>query len=225
MSLRPPKLTFLDTKPELGDIHSFYFSHDSKFSWKPGQFVTIILPKVKGMKASRRAFSISSAPQEDNVRITTHVPENSPSEFKQALVNLQAGDQVTVHGPHGKFTLNRGATPALLVAGGIGVTPCRSMLLGSDGGGSSKPVTLAYLARDSEFVFVPELKKAGEEDQNDVRFLTSHAELKVILDENAGSDIDYYVSGPPQMVREVAEQLGTLGAPRKRIHRDSFTGY
>ena len=81
------------------------------------------------------------------------------------------------------------------------------------------------MQRDSQLVFVPELKEAGQDEKNQVTFLTGDAELKSILDENVDSEMDYYVSGPPSMVRETAEQLGDLGVPRKRVHCDSFTGY
>lgn len=225
MGLKPPKLTFLKTTPELEDIHSFYFSYDDGFSWKPGQFVTVILPGIKGFKANKHAFSISSAPSEGHVRITTHIPANEPSQYKQALQSLQPGDQVTVHGPHGKFTLDRSQSSALLIAGGIGVTPCRSMLLESTGDKDQKPLTLVYIQRESQFVFVSELETAAQDENTEVLFVNDDADLPGILDKHAGADTDCYVSGPPKMVSAVADQLAEKGVNKKRLHRDSFTGY
>ena len=73
-----------------------------------------------------RPFTLASAPAEKVVKITTRI-SNDPSEFKKALLELKQGMKISMSGPVGSFYL-KDNSPTLLIAGGIGITPFRSIV-------------------------------------------------------------------------------------------------
>src|SRR5437763_835279 len=88
------------------------------FAFETSQAVRLILPR--GM----RPLSIASGPTRPHLDLAVR---RSESEFKQDFFALKPGDPVRLVGPRGSFLLDR-ARPAVMIAGGIGITPFRSML-------------------------------------------------------------------------------------------------
>lgn len=99
------------------------------FSFAAGQFVeaALIDPPETDAEGNSRAFSLASAPYEEELVLATRVRDTA---FKRVLKNLSVGQELDIDGPFGSFTLHRdGSRPAVFLAGGIGITPFRSMLL------------------------------------------------------------------------------------------------
>ncbi len=80
----------------------------------------------KKIKNGTKPFTLASAPTEKVVKITTRI-SNDPSEFKKALLELKQGMTISMSGPVGSFYL-KDNSPTLLIAGGIGITPFRSII-------------------------------------------------------------------------------------------------
>jgi ferredoxin-NADP reductase len=75
---------------------------------------------------NRRTFSIASAPDDDTLMVATRMRD---SVFKRRLASMPLGTEVKIDGPFGNFILhNNPEKTAVLLAGGIGVTPFRSMV-------------------------------------------------------------------------------------------------
>src|SRR5262249_54079706 len=84
-------------------------------------------PPERDAKGNTRTFSIASAPEEADVMITTRMRDSA---FKSCLKTMKFGATVTMEGPFGDLVLPGDANrPAVLLAGGIGVTPFRSVVL------------------------------------------------------------------------------------------------
>jgi ferredoxin-NADP reductase len=99
-------------------------SFNAPFVYKPGQSIQILIPG----DAKKRYYSISSSPTEKN-RLAITIKAASDHALTPLLAKLKAGDPVQIHGPLGSF----GLPPVLsglfcFIAGGSGITPCRSMI-------------------------------------------------------------------------------------------------
>lgn len=215
------KLALIRSYDEVDNIRTFVFETAGAVR-KPGQYQTYELAHVEGDdKAKKRFFTIASAPSEGEIHISTRV---SGSPFKQALNALKPGDSIEAHDIEGDFTWEDN-TPVVLVAGGIGVTPYRSMLLERAVQGKSLNARLLYFGRDENFAFRSEFD----------HLIEAHPELTVdyIVGERISADsivahapetnnLTTYLSGPEAMVDTVGEELIGRGVALKQ---DWFPGY
>src|SRR5512137_2804561 len=117
------------------------------FAFQPGQFVRVGLsdPPYPDPKGNVRSFSIASAPADPFVLIATRM---TGSAFKRSLADAPIGTPVSVSGPAGSFVLDRNSdAPVALFAGGIGVTPFRSMFKHAQEQSTARRFTLIYANR------------------------------------------------------------------------------
>ena len=105
------------------DLLSAWFTRPAGFDFRAGQWVSLALETPTGEQ--RRTFSLSSAPGDDGLQITTRI---SGSEFKQALAALTPGGSARIAGPGGRMVLDDGVTRVAFLAGGTGISPIRSIL-------------------------------------------------------------------------------------------------
>jgi len=215
------KLKLIRSYDEVDNIRTFVFETGGA-TWLPGQYQTYMLSEVEGNeKAKKRFFTIAAAPSEGEIHISTRVTESG---FKQALNALQAGDEIEAHDIEGDFLWQDDET-VVLVAGGIGVTPYRSMLL--ERANTARPLNahLLYYGRDENFAFRKEFEALA----------AAHPELTIdyIVGEMISADTilshapeaterTTYLSGPEPMVDAVGEDLQKRGVTLKQ---DWFPGY
>ena len=146
---------------------SFRFTKPRGWSYRAGQFVDITLldPPETDAEGNLRGFSISSAPREEVITITTRLRDTA---FKRVLQAMPLGTLVKMEGPFGDLRLHHAARPAVLLAGGIGITPFRSILVETIGGGALPyPVVLFHANRRSEdAAFADEFRSLARRDPN-----------------------------------------------------------
>ena len=107
---------------------AFHFEKPAGWTFKAGQFIDITLldPAETDTEGNTRGFSIASAPQEETLMVATRMRDTA---FKRVLKTMPLGTAAKIEGPFGNLTLHNNATrPAVLLAGGIGITPFRSIL-------------------------------------------------------------------------------------------------
>src|SRR5262245_14197354 len=146
---------------------SFYFEKPRGFTFKAGQYVSFgqIDPPERGAKGNTRTFSIASAPEEADVMITTRMRDSA---FKSCLKTMKFGATVTMEGPFGDLVLPGDANrPAVLLAGGIGVTPFRSVVVSAARAKLPHRLFLFYSnRRRDDAAFLDELEKLQEVNPN-----------------------------------------------------------
>lgn len=216
-------LKLLSSHDEVGNIRTFIFETGGA-SWQAGQYQTYVLSQAGGTEDdNQRFFTIAAAPSEGEFHISTRV---SGSKFKQALNALQPGDTIEAHGIEGDFTWEDDSDAlVVLVAGGIGVTPFRSMLLERHALGKPLSAMLVYFTRDDAIPFKSEFNA----------LIAEHPELHIAY--NVGQSITAdnifatapqvatattYLSGPEAMVDVVGEELRKRGV---NLKQDWFPGY
>lgn len=227
--LLPMLLKLLKIQKETKDALSLIFEKPVGFNFYPGQYLDVELP-VSDSRTETRIFSISSSPSEDFVMLTYKL---GLSPYKKKLQTLKAGDTVSSSHPAGTVVIDD-STPAVLLPGGVGITPHRSMIKWAVDRNLNLPITLIYSNSDSEFIFKNELEKwrktyknlhiiyvvttlEGRVDEEKIRFYSSLLfKLRNPI---------YYLAGPPRMVDTFEEILLKLGVDSTNIRTDRFDGY
>lgn len=213
-------LVFKHSKHEVGQVYSFFFEPQAPVAFTAGQSIKIALPGE--FDSLERRFSISAAPSEKLIRITTKV---HGGDFKQALSHLKPGAPVHGFAIEGTFLWRESKLPKVFIAAGIGITPYRSMLAERVAQKLPLDVTLIYGTSD-DLIFRDELDKWQQEHAEftvhyeighrlDGAFISQHCDVKNSL---------LFVSGPTQMVDDLGESLLHHGAKKENIVLDWFTG-
>lgn len=221
------ELQFVESYKESDEVTTFVFEKEKDLTWKAGQYGLFSITH-KSVKNGTRPFSVSSAPAENAVRITTRIGKQ-PSEFKKALLELTPGMKITMRGPVGPFYL-QDENPALFIADGIGITPFRSMLKQIDSApqGYGQPIHLLYMDGSREYLFKDELDEMANRTLTSLTYLDSRDELHQEISrfssqfKNSGT---YYIAGPKSMVEEVFKYLLDHQVSKKNIKKDAFFGY
>jgi ferredoxin-NADP reductase len=222
------KLSLIEQKPVQPGVITFLFMPEEPVDWEPGQYMHYVFPhKNEDDRGNERWFTISAAPFEVHLAITTRISDKEGSSFKKALLQLKPGDTVEADGPKGKFILEDANKRHVLIAGGIGITPYRAMLAQMDHDNEPINVELLYANRDDQLIFGDELNAIADKHQNfDIKPYIGDAritpdELQAYMDKNTL----FYISGPKPMVETYQHTLADIGVPEDQVKTDYFPGY
>ena len=217
----------------------------------PGQYAYLewVDPPITDEKGNGRNFSVVSIPSE--LPILSFATRLTGSAFKKCLEDLPDGSPIKVSGPFGEFSLPAclgsirslsWERPVAFVAGGIGVTPFRSMLL--DVLGKCEAISFFLFTTNhsiEDSVFREEFEMLARNHKNlffdqivsqdstplppgiEVGQLTPARLFESIGEKSKNGD--FYISGPPSMVASFKYALLGAGILKEQIHTDSFLGY
>ncbi len=208
-------------------IWSFSFATDEPLQWTAGQFILVELPHDNpDDEGTKRWFTISSAPYESIIQITTRVTDST---FKQALAALPIGGELHLaEKPDGDFVWKDTARPLVFVAGGIGITPFRSILRQRAHDGETLAATLVYGNRTEAIAFKDEFDSYITQDPAfSVTYVTGDPLTAAKLAELVPHlhDSLVYVSGPEPMVDTLGNDLQAAGLPSDQLEQDFFPNY
>lgn len=221
---------------------AFRFEKPASLTFTPGQCIelTLLNPPESDAEGNSRVFSIASAPYEDFIMVATRLRDTA---FKRVLRNLPLGTEVRVEDPFGDLKLhNDNSRAAVVLTGGIGITPFRSILLNAAKEKRPLRIFLFYANRRPEdAAFLDELQgleKAnpnhkliacmsqmehshrswqGETGVINIQMLAKY--LKGVI-----SPI-YYITGPPTMVKAMHAMLKDASVDDDNIRIEEFAGY
>ena len=213
-------------------VETFIFHPEHKISWQPGYYWKLTLPHPHtDDRGEERWFTISAAPFEGNPAITTRMDGDPQSSWKQALAKLQPGEKLEAEEPEGDFVITDLEGSYVLLAGGIGITPFRSMLTQWDHHGRMPAeVQLIYGNRSEVAPFQEDLEElAAKYDEFTITYLVEPQRLSAETIRRYVPDLDgptFYVSGPEPMVEVLEKVMQTeLGIAKERLKTDFFPGY
>ncbi len=213
------------------------------FSFAPGQFVMVSLPGLvdKNGRKIAKSFSLaSSAAETGSVELcTARFPTGALS---VPLFKKQVGDEVVITGPFGVFQLKKPVKPGtVFMAGGTGLAPLMSMLRSLYSEGFNSQLWLFYSFSEPRlFLFKEELLRYCS--SNSLKFVasTSNPGLEWPFEKGRVTDTfpkylpqlqgdgipneerQFYICGPPVMVKDTITMLEQLGFRKENIHKEQW---
>ena len=197
--------------------------HTRPIAFEPGQFVFVSIVH-RSVGREPHPFSIASSLNDPNVRIVV----KALGDYTTDLVNLEPPASARVEGPYGRFSYRRVANPdQIWIAGGIGVTPFLSMARSLDA--NAHRIDFYYCMEGSDQAyFLDELFEISDHHLN-FRVIPIR---KVSLGHMTAEDIrgvspklptkDFFMCGPPVMIKNLKTQLLEMGVPKEQIHYEDF---
>jgi ferredoxin-NADP reductase len=228
--------TLISQREVAHGTREFEFEKPEGFTYAAGQTIdiTLIDPPYTDTEGSTRTFSLSSAPHEPTLKIVTRMRESA---FKRSLGGMQPGTPVSFTGPFGSFSLHENqARPAVFIAGGIGITPFRSIVLAAQHEGLPHRTALIYSNRRPEdAAFLDELAEvpsltliptmtsdAAEGWEGERGHITPELIRKAVPPD---TNPIYYIAGPLMMVTSLRQTLKEMGISGDDIRFEDFAGY
>lgn len=200
------------------------------FKARGGQFVMVRF-LAKSFAWQEHPFSLSMLPNGKQLRLTIR----ALGDFTNAIPKLKKGTRVIVSGPHGAYTHDRQVTDKVVyIAGGIGITPIRSLIEERSQMSEPGDSVLIYGNRtQADTALLAELQKLGAKINMPIYNVLSEqpgykGEKGYVDGEKIARlvpDIierDVYLCGPPPMMRGIIAALTEMGVPKKQIHYERF---
>ncbi|HET9784211.1 MAG TPA: FAD-dependent oxidoreductase [Terriglobales bacterium] len=232
----------LDRQTVAEGTMAFRLEKPRGFSFRPGQTVDLTLPHLPDSVAGGNVhtFSLADDPDADALMVATRM---RGSAFKNEFRSMPLGSPLEMQGPFGDFTLpNRDTRWVVLLAGGIGITPFRSMARAAAHRklqhrivlfyGNRRPEDAAFLddllalqKENPRFTCVPamsEMEKSARPWTGARGFID--ANLIAVPLKDAVEPI-YFIAGPPGMVTAMRTMLSGAGVDDDDIRTEEFAGY
>jgi ferredoxin-NADP reductase/Na+-transporting NADH:ubiquinone oxidoreductase subunit NqrB len=221
--------------------YDFVFQTEQDFSFKPGQYMEWTLPHSQtDSRGSRRYFTLASSPTEPTVRLGVRFYEPGSS-FKRAMLKMDSHTPIVATQLGGNFVLPDDEERKLaFIAGGIGITPYRSMVKYLLDTNEQRTMTLLYSAQSAaELAYTDVFSEAEQRLGMKVVYTLTGSEVAAdwagrrgfITAEVIKAEIpDYqerlfYISGTHAMVIAMQDALKQLGVHGSQIKTDFFSGY
>jgi predicted ferric reductase len=223
---------------ELGDSQTVVLrpAGHKGFSFEPGQFAWINTGRTPFHK-DQHPISFSSCGFDEPGREVAFTIKDLGDWSGQTVPDLKPGDKVWIDGPYGVFSTDREQGPGyVLIAGGVGITPMRSMCLTMAERGDKRPVLLLFGTRDAEgltfrddfeklksrmnlqVVYVLSNPKNGEGDERG--YINADVLRKYLPPQY--KRFQYFICGPGPLMDAMEEALPALGVPPQNVHTERF---
>jgi ferredoxin-NADP reductase len=240
--MTPHEVKLLRRETVAAGTMAFHLEKPADFQFKAGQTIdlTLIDPPETDSSGDTRAFSLVSAPHENELGIATRLGRSA---FKRVLSQFPPGSPLRITGPFGSFTLHKNpGRVAVFLAGGIGITPFFGIIKDATHQKLPHALFLFYSnKRPEDAAFLNELRELeqansrfrlvgtmtemdrsgaawdGEKGYIDAAMLTRH------LGDLSGPV--YYLAGPPAMVAALRKVLEEAGVDEDDIRTEEFSGY
>lgn len=225
----PVKLAFKNKEEIAPDVFKFNFAIDKPLHWQAGQhgILEIMLPNGR---TGRRPFSISSAPSEGVISITTRADQLQGSIYKRALMRLKKGSTAKLRGPVGKLYIKDPTKNYAFMATGTGITPFRSILQEQANLKSKTNITLFFVNNDHGHYYKDLLSELNQQLPNlTIKYIFRPDRITgQLVEEVLGEAIDdtiFLLAGSVNTVKSYRRTLQGLQVPSKNIISDPFYGF
>ena len=225
------KLKIIKIIDETHDTKTFRAETKNPIGFLPGQFFMV---RFEDSNVFKRAYSIASSPTDKGF---LDITMNLVGEFTGKLWKCRIGDNLIFIGPYGKFFFNEDMKQNLvLVAGGLGITPLRSIIRYCTDKKLPNKISLIYSVKTPEdIVYRQELEKFKEKNLNyDLLFTITRPKPEHKWKGRTGridgallkqdiKDMEnslFFICGPLDFAKSIISLLGGLGAKKEQIKTD-----
>jgi len=225
-------LTLKEKKKVSDDQYHFTFAAEKKLTFAPGQYLEWTLGHKKpDARGNRRYFTIASSPTEDTVQLGVkfHTPSST---FKKALGAMEPGEKILAGALAGAFSLPKdGRQELACIAGGIGITPFRTMIKDLIDRREKRDAVLFYSNRTPEEVAYRDVLEEAERTLFFRKFFSTTENGQRLTGDMIKIAIpDYrermfYISGTHAMTIAFRKTLRGMGVPPTHIRTDFFPGF
>lgn len=234
------KVPLVQVRDETPDTKTFIFTKPQELEFSAGQFMRWYLPHADAdERGDVRPFSISNSPSEESLAFTTKFA-NPGSSFKKALLNLSPGYEMSIRGPFGHFILPVDpSVTVVMLGGGVGITPFRSMIKYATDSALHTSITLLYANKTpADIIYRTEFDNLSAINPNFKAVYTVDTPNKDWTGETGHMTEDmvrkfvpeiaksvFLICGPAGMVESYTKILTSLGVEPDRIRTENFSGY
>jgi propane monooxygenase reductase subunit len=210
------------------DIRLLRLRPEEPLEYKPGQYVDIAIP---GHPDEHRSFSMAGT-EPDVLEFMIKLYEGGRFSGLLSDGSIKPGDELSITGPYGVFTLRSNSPRRLLfIGGGAGMAPILSLLRSLEASAAERDAIYYYGARTAADLFhleqlaalpaafVPALSEDANGWSGETGLITDVVDRL----EPEIAEVDAYVCGPPPMVEAAIALLEARGVPESHIYFDKFT--
>ncbi len=230
----PCRVQQIERRAEDVIVLSLKLPANERLQFLAGQYIEFLLKDGK-----RRAFSIANAPHDDGF-LQLHIRLIPGGEFTgHVFGTMKEKDILRFQGPYGSFFLREESTkPMILLAGGTGFAPIKSLVEHAIHLGITRPIELYWGARNRAGLYLPELPLSWAREHAQIRYLpvlsdatpadawdgrTGLAHRAVLEDHADLSAYQVYACGAPAMIDAARAEFAAAGLPDEEFFADSFT--
>ncbi len=229
MEKQNKKYIVIDKKQESQDVFTLDLELENEGipDFIPGQYINIYFPELHTPEG--KAYTISSAPSEQKFSITIKVI----GEFSSKLNSLQIGESLEGSLPYGFFFTEEKNTNLVCIAGGIGVTPFRSMLVEEINKKSNRRCTLVHsIKKEGDMIFNDIFSEKPENisvqyfitQQSNIQIQNAHQGRIVFKDLQIPniSQSEFFLCGSIPFVRDMWNMLRKNNISEYQIYTEAF---
>lgn len=202
-----------------------------RLPFAPGQYIDILLEGGR-----RRSFSLASPPHDSDL-LELHVRNVPGGLLSERLFGSAVGNLLRIEGPFGQFVYQTGAAPVLMIAGGTGFAPLKSMLRHALETAPPRSIQLYWGARHARDLYeekqvldwvtrYPQLTFAGVLSEASTVSAPHHrlgwVHEAVLRDHPSLQGFEVYAAGPPALIEAIRATFPARGLGAGRLFFDSF---
>jgi ferredoxin-NADP reductase len=215
--LKPQSLRVSRIEHEYDQTYSYWLKPNRKVEFTAGQYVHLVAPQEGIDKATVRHMSVASSPLDEELLFSMSVA--SKSRYKKRFADVKVGDKIRIFHVSGEFTLDGipEGSKLVFVAGGIGITPFRSLIRDIELRKLDYAWSLIHVARN--FLYKDDFKSYASPQVYISRKDVPETIEAVVADK---PNAYYFVSGSERFIEGLADRIASHGIDRSRIRMENF---
>lgn len=225
------QLKIKNKKIEAPGVSTIFFSPPKSFQYHSGQFIDVYFPEIAGEQG--KSYSLSSSPVENFFSITV----KAIGGFSNHLRALKKGGILLSSEPYGFFFSESRDSHLVMLAGGIGVAPFRSIILEELSCNPNRKISLFYSSRTkNDIIFNEELDlwQGKYKNLKVIHFLTREKKVekgkekgritteKILKEIFDLENLEFLICGSIDFVRDMRKGLRRGGVPEEAIYTEAF---